>query len=139
MLALVLLGGIVIALLTPSRPTTGYLDPGNPGPQGTRALAAILAQRGQPVIRGAAGGARDAVQDAGHGPGRAAPRARHHQPRPAQPRQLGELTRLPGNVIVVEPDSATLSALNREAAGTAAPQVTVAGADAVRPVRPDCR
>jgi hypothetical protein len=29
-LALVLLGGIVIALLTPSRPTTGYLDPGNP-------------------------------------------------------------------------------------------------------------
>jgi hypothetical protein len=39
---------------------------------------------------------------------------------------------------VVEPDSATLSALNREAAGTAAPQVMVAGADAVRPVRPGC-
>ena len=72
-LALVLLGGIVIALLTPSRPTTGYLDPGNPGPQGTRALAAILAQRGQPVTRAdSVAAAQDAIQDAGRrgGPGR---------------------------------------------------------------------
>ena len=74
-LGLVLLGGIVIALLTPSRPTSGYLDPGNPGPQGTRALAVILAQRGQPVIRAySVAAARDAVQDAGSLPGRAASR-----------------------------------------------------------------
>ena len=139
-LVLVLLGGVVIALLTPSRPTTGYLDPGNPGPQGTRALAALLAQRGQPVTRaGSVAAAQDAIQDPGDqaGPGRA-PALVITSPYLLSPRQLGELTRLPGNVIVVEPDSATLSALNREAAGTAAPQVTVAGADAVRPVRPDC-
>jgi hypothetical protein len=139
-LALVLLGGIVIALLTPSRPTTGYLDPGNPGPQGTRALAAILAQRGQPVTRaGSVAAAQDAIQDSGRrgGPGRV-PTLVITSPYLLGPRQLGELTRLPGNVIVVEPDSATLSALNREAAGTAAPRVTVAGADAVRPVRPGC-
>ena len=139
-LVLVLLGGVVIALLTPSRPTTGYLDPGNPGPQGTRALAALLAQRGQPVTRtDTVAAAQDAIQDLGHqaGPGRAAALV-ITSPYLLSPQQLGELTRLPGNVVVVEPDSATLSALNREAAGTAAPQVTVAGADAVRPVRPDC-
>lgn len=143
-LALVLLGGIVIALLTPSRPTTGYLDPGNPGPQGTRALAAILAQHGQPVTRAAGvAAARDAVQDAVQnagrppGPGRA-PALVITSPYLLSPGQLSELTRLPGNIMVVEPDSATLSALNREAARTAAPRVTVAGADAVRPVRPDC-
>ncbi len=139
-LTLVLLGGIVIALLTPSRPTTGYLDPGNPGPQGTRALAAILAQRGQPVTRaGSVAAAQDAIQDSGRrgGPGRV-PTLVITNPYLLGPRQLSELTRLPGNVIVVEPDSATLSALNREAAGTAAPRVTVAGADAVRPVRPGC-
>ena len=139
-LALVLLGGIVIALLTPSRPTTGYLDPGNPGPQGTRALAAILAQRGQPVSRvDSVAAAQDAIQDLGRpaGPGRA-PALVITSPYLLTPRQLGELTRLPANVTVVEPDSATLSALNREAAGTAAPQVTVAGADGVRPVRPGC-
>jgi hypothetical protein len=138
-LALVLLGGIVIALLTPSRPTAGYLDPGNPGPQGTRALAALLAQRGQPVIRaGSVAAAQDAIQDSGRaGPGRT-PALVITSPYLLSPRQLGELTRLPGNVIVVEPDSATLSALSREAAGTAAPRVTVAGAGAVRPVRPGC-
>jgi hypothetical protein len=139
-LALVLLGGIVIALLTPSRPTTGYLDPGNPGPQGTRALAAILAQRGQPVTRvDSVAATQDAIGDSGRpaGPGRV-PALVITSPYLLSPQQLGELTRLPGNVIVVEPDSATLSALNRESAGTAAPQVTVVGADAVRPVRPGC-
>ena len=59
------------------------------------------------------------------------------------PAQLGDLARLPGNVMVVEPDSATLSALNQASPGAAAgqvtaPRVTVAGADSVRPVRPDC-
>ena len=75
-LVLVLLGGIVIALLTPSPPTTGYLDPGNPGPQGTRALAALLAQRGQPVTRA------DSVAAAqGRGPGRGAPGRARPTPR----------------------------------------------------------
>ena len=147
-LALVVLGGIVTALLTPSPPTDGYLDPGNPGPQGTRALAALLAQRGQPVIRAATVAAALAA-------GRAANPGAGHPVRPGQSpalvitspyllsrRQLSELARLPGDVLAVEPDSAMLAALNAQAAGApgaqTAAQVTVAGAGEVRPVRPGC-
>ena len=164
-LVLVLLGGIVIALITPSPPTTGYLDPGNPGPQGTRALADLLAQRGQTVVRAdsaaaalaaARAGAPDAAADAGPGrqagPGHA-PALVITSPYLLSRAQLADLARLPGNVMVAEPDGAVLAALNRQAAvpaattgaagttgpaGTAGPQVTVAGADEVRPVRPGC-
>jgi hypothetical protein len=59
-----------------------------------------------------------------------------------RPAQLGTLARLPGNLVVVEPDSAVLAALSGPAArapgSSAAPRVTVAGADEVRPVRPGC-
>jgi hypothetical protein len=167
-LVLVLLGGIMIALLTPSPPTTGYLDPGNPGSQGTRALAALLAQRGQPVIRAdsvaAALAATRAANphagpNAGAGAGRAGPRRAAAlvitSPYLLSAGQLSELARRPGNVMVVEPDSAVLAAMNKQAtvaagrtgaAGNAgpagntgpAPRVTVAGADEARPVRPGC-
>ena len=158
-LVLVLLGGIVIALITPSPPTTGYLDPGNPGPQGTRALADLLAQRGQTVVRAgsvaralaaARAGDPDAAADAGPGrpagPGHA-PALVITSPYLLSRAQLADLARLPGNVLVAEPDGAVLAALNRQAArpaattgprGAAGPQVTVAGADQVRPVRPGC-
>ncbi len=182
--ALVLLGGIVIALLTPSPPTTGYLDPGNPGSQGTRALAALLAQRGQPVIRAdsvtaALAAARPAGPGTGAGtspgaspgpgagpapggpagPGRV-PELVITSPYLLSPGQLGELARVPGNLMVVEPDNAVLAAINgqtarapastrppgstgssgsaRPSGSTGAPRVTVAGADEVRPVRPGC-
>jgi len=147
-LALVLLGGIMIALLTPSAPTTGYLDPGNPGSQGSRALAALLAHRGQPVSRaGSVSAALAAARAGGPGPG---PRTTPGQapaliitsPYLLRPGQLSALARLPGNLMVVEPDSAVLAALNGQAAtapgSRAAPRVTVAGADEVRPVRPGC-
>jgi hypothetical protein len=161
-LALVLLGGIMIALLTPSPPTTGYLDPGNPGSQGTRALAALLAQRGQPVIRAdsvaaALAATRAANPHAGpnagagagrSGPGRAAALV-ITSPYLLSAGQLSELARRPGNVLVVEPDSAVLAAMNKQATVAAgrtgaagntgpAPRVTVAGADEARPVRPGC-
>ncbi len=167
-LALVLLGGIVVALLRPSPPTTGYLDPGNPGSQGTRALAALLAQRGQPVIRAdsvaaalaeARGGSPGPDSGPDSGPARAAGAGRTPalvitSPYRLSPRQLGELARQPGNLMVVEPDSAVLAALNgqppqapgrtrppgrpRPSSRTAVPRVSVAGADEVRPVRPGC-
>ena len=148
MLALVLLGGIVIALLTPSAPTTGYLDPGNPGSQGSRALAALLAQRGQPVTRADSASAALAAARAGgpaHGRRAAAGRVPAliiTSPYLLHPGQLRALARLPGDLMVVEPDSAVLAALSGRAAtapgGMAAPRVTVAGADEVRPVRPGC-
>jgi Domain of unknown function (DUF4350) len=164
-LVLVLLGGIVIALITPSPPTTGYLDPGNPGPQGTRALADLLAQRGQTVVRAdsvtaalAAARAGDPDAAAGAGPGRQAgpghaPALVITSPYLLSRAQLADLARLPGNVMVAEPDGAVLAALNQQAAvpagttgaagttgpaGAAGPQVTVAGAGEVRPVRPGC-
>jgi hypothetical protein len=146
-LALVLLGGILIALLTPSPPTSGYLDPGNPGPQGTRALAGLLAQRGQPVARAdsvaaALAAARAGDPDAAPGTGRGGPAGPGHAPALVitspyllSSGQLGDLARVAGNVMVVEPDSAVLAALNKQVAG---PRVTVAGADEVRAVRPGC-
>jgi len=156
-LALVLLGGIMIALLTPAPPTTGYLDPGNRGSQGTRALAALLAQRGQPVIRAdsvtaALAATRAAEPDAGPSAGAGAGRAARPgraaalvitSPYLLSAGQLGELARRPGDVMVVEPDSAVLAAMAAGTTGTAgttgpAPRVTVAGADEARLVRPGC-
>ncbi len=147
-LGLVLLGGIVIALLAPSASTNGYLDPGNPGSQGSRALAALLAQRGQPVTRADSASAALAAARAGV-PARGLPAAAGRvpaliitSPYLLRPGQLRALARLPGDVMVVEPDSAVLAALNGQDAtapgGMAAPGVTVAGADEVRPVRPGC-
>jgi len=146
-LVLVVLGGILIALLTPSPPTTGYLDPGNPGPQGTRALADLLARRGQTVTRAdsvaaALAAARAGDPDAAPGTGRGGPAGAGHAPALVitspyllSAGQLADLARLAGNVTVVEPDSAALAALNKQVAG---PRVTVAGADEVRAVRPGC-
>lgn len=74
--AAVLLGGVLVALLTPSRPPSSYLDPANPAGQGTRALAQILGQRGQPVTAvSSAAAAQNAVRDAAGGSSGGAPAA----------------------------------------------------------------
>lgn len=46
----VVVAGVVIALLQPA-PANGYLDPNGTGPTGSRALADLLAARGQRVVR----------------------------------------------------------------------------------------
>jgi hypothetical protein len=129
--AVVLLGGILIALLRPSPPTAGYLDPGNPRAQGTRALAGLLGQRGQPVIRVAATAAALAAT-------RGAPATLViTSPYLLTAGQLATLVREPGNLVVIEPDSAVLSALaHTPQAGLAA---RVAGAAEVQPASPGCR
>jgi hypothetical protein len=142
----VLLGGILVALLTPPRPPSGYLNPASPGAQGTRALAQILGRRGQPVtaVTGATA-ARDAVQDAAGQP----PGLVLTSPYLLTPGQLASLVRLHANLLVVEPDSRSLAALARLPAApaqsrtahpgpTANPGTQVAGAAAQRPAGPGC-
>ncbi len=122
--AVVLLGGILIILLRPSPSTRGYLDPGNTGQQGTHALAALLAGRGQPLSRVTSlPAAREAVA------GQAATLV-VTSPYLLTRGQLGALARLPGDLLVVEPDSAVLSALGG--------RVTVAGAAPPGTATPDC-
>ena len=129
------------------RSTGGYLDPGNTGPQGTRGLADLLAQRGQHVIRvTSAAAARDAAADQ-------AATLVVTSPYLLSPVQLVTLARLPGDLLVVEPDSAVLSVLGQEArpghpasghpaapghVAPAGPRVTVAGAASAGSTGPGC-
>ena len=139
-LAAVLLGGILVALLTPSRPPGGYLDPANPGGQGTRALAQILGRHGAPVTAVTSAAAAEAAvrSAAGSHPGLVLT-----SPYLLSPGQLAALARLPANLMVVEPDSRTLAVLAAlpqavSHRGAAAPGTTVAGTAADRAVRPGC-
>ena len=72
--AVIIVGGIVVALLQPPAGTTGYLDPGNPQPDGARALATLLAERGSAVTRvstvSAAAAAATPGASSGPSPGR---------------------------------------------------------------------
>lgn len=137
----VLLGGILVALLTPPRPPSGYLDPANPAGQGTRALAQILGRRGQPVTPvTSAAAAQEAVRDAaGRHPGLVLT-----SPYLLTAGQLATLVRMHANLLVVEPDSRSLAALAQlppapaQASGTAQPGTRVAGAISGRLVRPGC-
>ena len=63
--ALVLLGGLIVALLQVRPPVTGVLDPNDTGPAGAHALVALLTGRGQSVIR--AGTVSAAAAQAGSG------------------------------------------------------------------------
>jgi hypothetical protein len=137
----VLLGGVLVALLTPPRPPSGYLDPDNPAGQGTRALAQILGRHGQPVTAvTSAAAAQEAVRDA---PGRH-PGLVLTSPYLLTPGQLTTLVKLHTNLLVVEPDSRSLAALAQLPAAqassgpTAYPATRVAGATGGRPVRPGC-
>jgi Domain of unknown function (DUF4350) len=122
-IALIFAGATVIALLQPSGATNNYLDPASTGPAGTRALADIMAERGQVVIpettpaaavRAARGGATLVLTS----------------PQFLTTAQLLAIARLTGNLVVVEPDPAALSVL--------APAATIAGDAIVGPTIPLC-
>ena len=126
--ALILLAGVLIALLRPAPATAGYLDPGNPKAQGTRALADLLGQRGQQVTRVATAAAAQAAT-------RGSPATLViTSPYLLTARQLAALVRGPASLVVVEPDSAALSALARSP--RPGPPVRVAGAAEVQPGQP---
>ena len=107
--------GVIIALLQPT--ATGYLDPRGTGPEGGHALADLLTNRGQQVIRTAVpatGGGLELVTS----------------PSLLTAAQLGQLARFRGDLLIVDPDAATLTAL--------APAVRLAGQAPSAAVPPRC-
>jgi hypothetical protein len=128
--ALILLAGVLIALLRPAPATAGYLDPGNPKAQGTRALADLLGQRGQQVTRVTTAAA---AQTATRG---SSATLVITSPYLLTARQLAALVHGPASLVVVEPDSAALSALARNP--QPGPPARVAGAAEVQPASPGC-
>jgi hypothetical protein len=117
--ALVVGAGVASALLQPSG-ATGYLDPGDAGPTGGRALADLLSARGQRVDR--------TTLPVSGGAGRLELVTSPELLSGAQLRQAG---RFGGDILLVDPDPAALRAI--------APRVRILGespGDVV--VTPDC-
>jgi len=121
--ALVLLGGLIVALLQVRPPVTGVLDPNDTGPAGAHALVALLTGRGQSVIR--AGTVSTAAAQAGSGTTLVIT-----NPYRLTGGELARLARLRAGLLIVAPGRATLAAL--------APRVTLAGPAAVTSVPPRC-
>jgi len=124
--AAVIAGGVIIALLQPSAGTTGYLDPGNPQPDGARALATLLAGRGTAVTRVSSVAGAAAAAPAGSG----TVTLLITDPELLTVGQLRSLARLPGNRIIAEPDPAVLAVL--------APGVSEVRQVPVRELSPRC-
>jgi hypothetical protein len=124
--AFVLLGGVLIALLAPPpvSATRGYLDPASTQPQGTRALADILAGRGTEVVRvTSAAAAVSAVQDG-------AMTVVVTSPELLTGAQLRALAATRVSLVIVEPDPGVLTVL--------APDVTMTGVQGIGPLQPSC-
>ncbi|HEY7146683.1 MAG TPA: DUF4350 domain-containing protein [Streptosporangiaceae bacterium] len=121
--AVVLTGGIVTGLLQAGAPAASDLDPASTAPDGTHALAAILAARGTTVTRTVTVAATQAAAR----PGRTLVVT---SPWLIPAGQLKLLARLPGNLVLVRPDRAALAAL--------APAVTLGGTSPVQLAPPRC-
>jgi hypothetical protein len=122
--AVVLLGGAVIAWLQPAPSSTAYLNPGNTESDGGHALAAILAERGEPVITvTTASSAVNAVTGSGT-------TMLVTSPALLTPAQLAIIGRARADVVVTDADQAALAAL--------APAVTVAGQAPAAVLSPKC-
>lgn len=105
-IAVIIIGGAVIALLQPSAGTSGYLDPGDAHPYGARALATVLAERGTTVTR-VSSVAAAAAAAAGQGPATLLITS----PELLTIGQLRALARVPGDRVIVAPDPAVLAVL----------------------------
>jgi Domain of unknown function (DUF4350) len=120
--AVVIAGGIVIALLRPTA-QDGYLDPASTLPDGTHALADILAERGTQVVRVTTATAAAA--------GRGASTIVVTSPGLLTGSQLTALARTPASILLIAPDRAALTAL--------APAVTISASVSPRLLQPRCR
>jgi hypothetical protein len=115
----VLLGGLVIAWLQVGVPG-GYLDPGNTGPDGGHALAAILAGRGEPITAVTTASKATAAKST----------ILVTNPQLLTQAELNALASTPASLVVVDPDQATLDAL--------APGITIAGHTGIKALNPGC-
>jgi hypothetical protein len=123
LIALVIAGGTLIALLQPAA-VNSYLNPAGDGPVGTHAIADILAARGRRVVTTTTPAATSSAA-------RSAPSTVViTSPQYLTEQQLSALTQLPGDLVVVEPDQANLAAL--------IPGAIVTGSFAVQPLQPGC-
>jgi hypothetical protein len=133
--AIVLLGGAIIAWLQSSGQSTAYLSPGNTGPDGGHALAAILADRGEQVITAntasaAAEDASGAATGAATGAASGAATILVTNPYLLSSADLAMIGQARADVVLTDPDPAALAAL--------APGVTVAGQAKVSVLNPGC-
>jgi hypothetical protein len=126
---IILLGGALIALLQPSAHQAGYLDPRDPGQFGTRALAHLLAHRGEPVIEAGTVQAAEAAALGTSAPGGGVTLV-ITSPGRLSGSQLGRLAGMNASLLLVEPVPAEVTAL--------APGAAVAGDAPVRPADPGC-
>jgi hypothetical protein len=125
LVALILIGGAVIALIQAGPPVAGPLDPNDTGPQGTHALAALLTHRGQTVSRATTVAAvTDQVRGGGATLVVTNPGLLSHQ-------QLVALARVRADLVLLAPGQPALAAL--------APGVSVAGQAPVFSTPPRCR
>jgi hypothetical protein len=126
---IVLLGGAVIAWLQPARSPTGYLDPGNTGPDGSHALAEILTQRGEQLttVTTAAAAAQAARQNVS-----TQTTILVTNPELLTAAELSSLSHTTASILLADPDKASLAAL--------APGVTPArqAQAPVTTLNPDC-
>jgi Domain of unknown function (DUF4350) len=127
LVALILLGGTVIALLKPTAVITGYLDPAGTDAPGAHALADILSDRGDKVVRVTTPAAAEAAGAAGPGDVTLIITS----PQLLTTQQLASLVRIAADRVLVGPDQAALTAL--------APAVRLAGAAPVQALLPGCR
>ncbi len=126
----ILLGGALIALLQPSAHQAGYLDPGDPGQFGTRALAHLLAHRGEPVIKAGTVQSAEAAALSASAPGGEVTLV-ITSPGLLSRSQLDRLAGVDASLLLVEPVPAELTAI--------APGAAVAGDANVRLADPGCR
>jgi hypothetical protein len=127
LVAVILLGGIVIALLQPGAASTAYLDPSGTGTAGAHAIADILSGRGDTVIRAITPAA---AESAARQPGQGGVTLVVTSPTLLTARQLDGLARVPADLVLIAPGRAALAAL--------APRVSLVGPAPVRSLPPGC-
>jgi len=130
--AVILLGGTVIALLQPGVVVTGYLDPAGTGATGAHAVTDILSDRGDTVIRAITPAAAEAAarETATGGAAPGGVTLVVTSPSLLTAAQLDGLARVPADRVLIGPDRAALSAL--------APRVGLLATAPVQALSPGC-